>query len=237
MILARGQDIELKASYPKSPADVYSTIRRLREREKRRPLTQPERVALGLAYYGAGQHLLFRAAMEKAIAEDPGDPAPHFYLGRHYGSDVQDFARSALHFRAALERKPSPDHQAYLGHALEMQGDREAALSLYRDAAAADSCHPVAAAGLARLGAARLDRLLACPSPHPVLLRELAKMLAAANRHAEAARCLEEVLAAEPSNAAAAYQLHRAWRAAGDAAKAGAALERYREISAVYGGQ
>lgn len=228
-ILLRAEGIDLKAS--------YDTIRRLRAIEKQGRLTQADRKALGLAYYAAGQHLLFRRAMESAIANDTRDPDPHFYLGRHYGSDVQNFAEAATHFRAVLERKPSPDSLAYLGHALEMQGNRDAAVPLYRDAVRLEPCHPVAAAGLARLGMASIGDLTKCASPHPVLLRELAKLFTASARHAEAALCLEKALAAEPSSAALAYQLHRAWRAAGDSEKSEAALARFRQISAVYGGQ
>jgi tetratricopeptide (TPR) repeat protein len=234
-ILGWGQHIGLNESYPKNPADAYTTIRRLRSAEKQGRLPPAERKSLGLAYYAAGQHLLFRRAMLDAIAADPGDPDPHFFLGRHYGSDVQDFGLAASYFRAAVERKASPDAMAYLGHALEMQGERERALSLYRRVS--DPCHAVAAAGLARLGAASIDDLSRCKTPHPVLARELAKMLSAQGRHAEAARRLEEALAREPTSASLVYQLYRAYRAAGDAANAANALALYRSLAAIYGGQ
>ena len=46
--------------------------------------------ALGVAYYLAGQHILFREQMSEAIRRDPGDFGPYYYLGRHYDSDVDN---------------------------------------------------------------------------------------------------------------------------------------------------
>lgn len=215
----------------------YAEIRRLRSIEKQGRLTQADRKKLGLAYHAAGQHLLFRRVMLDAIAADGRDAEPHFYLGRHYASDVSDFAQARGYFRAAAERKPTPEYQAYLAHSLEMLGEKDEALGLYRKAAAGDACDTVALAGLARLGAITPEKIETCKPEHPVVLRELAKLLSARGRHAEAARHLERVLAIEPASASNAYQLHRAYKAAGNESKAAAALAEFRRLSSIYGGQ
>lgn len=215
----------------------YAEIRRLRAIEKQGRLTQADRKRLGLAYHAAGQHLLFRRVMLDAIAADARDAEPHFYLGRHYASDVSDFAQARGYFRAAAERKPLPEYQAYLAHSLEMLGDKDEALGLYRKAAAGNPCETVALAGLARLGAITPGKIAACKPAHPVVLRELAKLLSAQGRHAEAASYFERVLAIEPASASNAYQLHRAYKAAGNESKANAALAEFKRLSSIYGGQ
>lgn len=214
----------------------YAGIRRLRALDRQGRLTSAGRLELGLAYYTAGQHLLFRRMMDEVIAADPAGASAYFFLGRHYASDVSDYAKASQYFRAAVERRVTAEHQSYLAHSIEMLGDKEQALALYRKAAALDRCDTVALAGLARLNAIDTARIEACKPSHPVVLRELAKMLSARGRHAEAARYLERVLAQEPA-ASNAYQLHRAWRAAGDEAKARISLEEFRRLSAIYGGQ
>lgn len=215
----------------------YAEIRRLRAVEKQGRLTQADRKKLGLAYHAAGQHLLFRRVMLDAIAADAPDAEPHFYLGRHYASDVSNFAQARGYFRTAVDRKPLPEYQAYLAHALEMLGEKDEALALYRKAAAANACDAVALAGLARLGAIAPGKIAACKPGHPVVLRELAKLLSAQGRHAEAATYLERVLVIEPASASNAYQLHRAYKAAGNDSKANRALDEFKRLSSIYGGQ
>ncbi len=215
----------------------YSEIRRLRGIEKQGRLGQSDRKRLGLAYHAAGQHLLFRKVMLDAIAADPADAEPHFYLGRHYVSDVSDFATALVHFRAAVERRPAAEYRAYLAYSLEMLGEKEQALALYRKSEASEPCGTLTLAGLARLQAITPEKIAGCRPDHPVVLRELAKLLSARGRHAEAAAFLERVLAQEPSSASNAYQLHRAYKAAGNEPKARAALAEFKRLSSIYGGQ
>jgi uncharacterized protein HemY len=175
--------------------------------------------------------------MEQAIERDPGDPEPRFYLGRHYASDVSDYGKAAEYFRAAVDRRAEAEPMAYLGHSLEMLGQREQALDWYGKAALRNGCETVSLAGRLRLGAIGADRAAACKPEHPVVLRELAKALSGQGRHAEAAKYLEQVLSKEPASASAAYQLHRAYRASGDRVKADRALAEFKRLSAIYGGQ
>jgi len=235
------QDIELRTSYPKDRSSVYAAIRRLRAAEKKNPSSVSTKKELGVAYYLAGQHLLFRQKMEEAIALDPGDHLPHYLLGRHFDSALQDFNTAETHFRAALKRRPQHALSlAHLGHVLEMQGRHDEAVTAYRQATAIVPCLPFAVAGLARLKAASVDHMqktLLCGGDDAMLLRALARALSDAGSHAEAARSLQRALALDPSNSALAYQLHRAWAAAGDPVKAAAALETYRKLHGIYGGK
>lgn len=222
------QSIELPAS--------YRAVRVARARFAKDP-SPASRKALGIAYYAAGQHLLFREAMEAVIAADPKDFQPHYLLGRHYDSDVEDFGRAAAFFRAAIERNPNygPSH-AYLGHALELSGDASAAGS-YERAIQFNACEPAALAGLARLNRASIAQLERCPLKDGMLLQALARLLTAAGRNSEAASRLASALAQDPNNAPLAYQLHRAYGAAGETAKAAEALANYKRIHAIYGGR
>ncbi|MBM3738234.1 MAG: hypothetical protein FJW39_20830 [Acidobacteria bacterium] len=225
-VVCLAQDMGLQAS--------YTAIRKLRAAGA--PSTANDTKALAVAYYAAGQHLLFRMLMNRAMQLDPADPEPHYLLGRHYASDVQDHTKAADYYRAALALKPDPVVSAHLGNAIELTGDSTSALRYYREAMRA-GCQPLAAAGLARLGAVKLDVLDRCGGAHPMLLRERAKLRSTAGRHLEAARDLEQVVRQEPASTAAVYQLYRAYLAAGEKAKAAASLEHYRKLQAVYGGQ
>src|SRR5262245_48715169 len=167
------QDIELHASYPQ--------IRQLRAAEKKDPSSLSTKKALGIAYYRAGQHVLFRQKMEEVIAADPSDYLPHYLLGRHFDADLQDFERAEAYFRAAQKLRPQDAlSRAHLGHTLEMRGMNADAVAAYSQATALSPCLPFAVAGLGRLGAATVEvmrKTLACAGDDVILLRALAKSL------------------------------------------------------------
>lgn len=223
------QNIELPAS--------YRAVRLARAKE-RGDSSAASKKAVGIAYYAAGQHLLFRQKMEEAIAADPTDFEPHYLLGRHYDSDVEDFVRAASLFNAALARNPdhAPSH-AFLGHSLELSGDAAGASEAYDRAIGLSSCEAAALAGLARLNRAGIGQLQRCAGNDPFLLQALARLLSAAGRHSDAAVHLSRALSVDPTNAPLAYQLHRAWLAAGNQTKAADALTAYRRIHGIYGGR
>lgn len=230
IVLAAQQGIE--SSLPPS----YRAVRAAREAERRAPAAGAKK-RLGLAYYAAGQHLLFREKMAEVIALDTTDFEPHYLLGRHYDSDVEDFEKAAAHFRAALERNPrhAPSH-AFLGHSLESSA-REGAREAYRRAIELNACEPAALAGLARMGGATSQQLVRCAGNDAFLLEAAAKMLSTEGKHAGAAALLARALAVDRTNAPLAYQLHRAWRAAADEAKAREALAVYERLNRIYGGR
>ena len=231
----RAQDFILE-----STADPKQQIRQLR-RQEATDSSAAMQIALGVAYYRAGQHILFRRKMQHAMARDPDAFAPHYLLGRHYDSDVEDFPRAIGHFRDAIRRSPKHAHShAFLGHALEMSDSREEAAAAYRRAIELDRCESTAMAGLGRLelaNAGEMIRTLRCGIDDPAILRVLAKRLVSDNRPREAVPYLERAMAADPRNPALAYQLHRLWRALGDEAQSTAAMENYRRLRAIYGGQ
>ncbi len=199
--------------------------------------TAAAKKALGLAYYAAGQHLLFRLKMNEAIAADSKDYEPHYLMGRHYDSDVEDFEKAAAHFRAAIERNANhaPSH-AFLGHAIESAGGAGARES-YQRALALHGCEAAALAGLARLGGVTADRITRCAGTDAFLLQAAAKLLSGEGKHSESALLLERAIQTDRTNASLAYQLHRAWRAAGDETKAREALTLYDRLNRIYGGR
>src|SRR6266851_8231693 len=104
--------------------------------------------ALGVAYYLARQHLLFRDQMKEAIRKDPSDFGPYYYLGRHYDSDLDDAEQAARWFREALNRNPNYARaRSHLGNCLERLGRTEEAEVAYRESASL----PLSQLGLARL--------------------------------------------------------------------------------------
>ena len=95
--------------------DAHRAIRSLRKAD------DPK--ALGVAYYLAGQHILFREQMAEAIRRDPADFGPYYYLGRHYDSDVDNADEAVRWFRLALERNEGyAAARSYLGNCLERLG-------------------------------------------------------------------------------------------------------------------
>jgi tetratricopeptide (TPR) repeat protein len=95
--------------------DAHKAIRSLRKADNPK--------ALGVAYYLAGQHLLFRDKMLEAIRRDPTDFGPYYYLGRHYDSDVDNAAEAVRWLRLSLQRKGDyAVAHSYLGNCLERLG-------------------------------------------------------------------------------------------------------------------
>ena len=95
-------------------------------------------------------------------------------------------------------------------------------------------------AGLGRLELAtseQMIRTLACGFDDPALLRALARRLVADNRPKDAVAYLERAIKADPRNPALAYQLYRVCQSLGDQTNATAAMDTYRRLRAIYGGQ
>ncbi len=114
--------------------------------------------ALGVAYYLAGQHILFREQMAEAIRRDPTDFGPYYYLGRHYDSDVDNAEEAARWLRLALERNEGfATARSHLGNCLERLGRTSEAEAEYK----ASSGVAQSQVGLARLRLAAGDARLA----------------------------------------------------------------------------
>ncbi len=203
---------------------------------------------LAVSYYGLRQHRLFLAAMEAAQRKHPADWAPYYYLGRYYDSDQQDFAQAEQYFRKALER--NPDHfraVSYLGYCLESTGRKPAAAEQYRRAIAlverarARFSHPYQRLALVLLAedpaaALPLARKAVEQSPDEVASHKaLAQVEAELGHWPAAIQAWESAAERDSTDASVRYRLYRAHLAAGDRAKAGAALADYQRIAALYG--
>lgn len=218
--------------------EAHANIRRLRAIEKAgTALTLQQRIELAMSYHAAGQHLLFRSVLEECRAQHPEEAEVHFLLARHYGSDVQDWDKAVRYFRAALALRRDARTLAYLANALETAGQPTDALPFYKEAIRLSPCQALALTGLARLREVTVDAILACRPGDPNLLTETAKLLTAAGRLADATAALEQAAIASPHDPAIPYRLYRLYQDAGRAGKAKTALERYRELRAIYGNQ
>ncbi len=197
--------------------------------------------ALGVAYYLARQYILFRDQMYQAIGKDPDDFAPYYYLGRYYDSDLDDAEQAARWFRDALARNPKYERaRSHLGNCLERLGRKEEAEAAYK----ASASQPLSQLGLARLtlAAGDLDSALAfvekavAGDPRdPAALKIAAQVYVALDRPRDAVRALESAAGLAPRDASTQYQIYRAWKSLGDAAKAAAALREFERLRAVYG--
>jgi tetratricopeptide (TPR) repeat protein len=197
--------------------------------------------ALGVAYYLARQHLLFRQQMEKAIRLDSSDFGPYYYLGRHYDSDVDNPEEAARWFRQALER--NPDHtrsRAYLGSCLERLGRTSEAEAAYLASAGTAESQ----LGLARLRLAsgevtsalqHVQKAIALDSRSAKAQKLAARIYLSLDRPIEAAGALESAAHLAPQDAAIHYQLYRIWQTLHQQTKAAAALKKFERIRAIYG--
>jgi len=214
--------------------ETYKAIRELRSVEIQ-GATPATLKSLGIAYYAAGQHVLFRRKMFEAIDANPLDYAPHYYLGRHYFDDVQDYAKAAEYFRKAIQRNPNYARSYYfLGHSLERAGQPAESQLHFEKALQLDSCNAPAHAALARLGhnpELSIQRAMACDPNDPNIHRDAARI-----QPESAIRHLTRAVELDPLDAPTLYRLHRALAAAGRSAEASRVLDRYREMQAVYGG-
>jgi Flp pilus assembly protein TadD len=155
-------------------------------------------------------------------------------LGRHYGSDAQNWPQAILSFRSAVALHRDSRTLAYLANALEAGGAASEARPLYLEAVRLAPCQAVALAGLARLGAADLEAVRKCKPRDPVLLGEAATLLISHGRTAEAVRALEQVRILATRDAALAYRLYRAYLRLGNLVAANEALRVHRVLRDVY---
>ncbi len=197
--------------------------------------------ALGVAYYLAGQHLLFREQMAAAIRIAPDDFGAYYYLGRHYDSDVGDSEAAAKWFRLALERNGGYARaRFYLGNCLERLGEEaEAEIEYLASLSVAQSLVGLArlrlGAGDARAASGFVQKAMEM-DPRDVSAPKLAaRIFSALDKPRDALRALETAASLAPRNTAIRYQLWRAYRAAQEPLKAAAALSEFERLRAIYG--
>lgn len=230
--------------------DTAGAIRDLRRAEREGLAAETAKLE-GLAYYAARQYKLFLRKMDEAMRAEPGDAAPHYYLGRHYESDLKDFGRAAEAFRQALARDAVhlPSHY-HMGYCAEMRGQWDEAAAAYR--AAADLAGKVNSGyGFPWQGLARVELQLGRPDSALPLAKKaallgprdaeaqrvLARVCATLGRRDEAIAAWEQVAQLDTTDPAPQYQLFQLYQKAGDEGKSKAALERFRRLQQLYGRQ
>jgi anaphase-promoting complex subunit 3 len=197
--------------------------------------------ALGLAYYAAGQHILFRQKMDEAIRRDAADFAPYYYLGRHYDSDVDNADEAIRWLRLALERNPTYSlARSHLGNCLERLGKTAEAEAAYN----ASLNVPLSLIGLARLRLAADDtasalvfvqKAIALDARDVMALKLAARIYGMLDRPQEAVQALESAALQAPRDASIPYQLARFYKSIGDAAKSANALREFERLRTIYG--
>lgn len=215
--------------------DSTSAIRALRT------IDQPK--ILGVAYYLAHQHLLFRDQMKRAIEKDPADFGSYYYLGRHYDSDVDDLEEAMRLYRLALEKNPQfSSIRAYLGNCLERRGRLQEAEAEYL----ASPNVALSMIGLARLrlstdnlSAAQefIDRAIALDTRDASALKLQSRIYVRVGRLHEAAQALEHAIALDSRDASLRYQLGYTYRLLGESTRAAAAFHEYEHLQKIYGSQ
>lgn len=197
--------------------------------------------ALGVAYYLARQHVLFREQMAEAIRLSPEDFGAYYYLGRHYDSDIDNAEEAAKWFRLALERNRDFGlARSYLGGCLERLGQVAAAEIEY----SASKSVPQSLIGLARLhlgsgdapAALRLIQKAMEMDPRDAGAAKLAaRIYRSLDRPEDVIQALQTASKLAPHDASIRYQLWRAYQAAGEIEKGEAALREFKQLQAVYG--
>ena len=197
--------------------------------------------ALGVAYYLAGQHILFREQMAEAIRRDPTDFGPYYYLGRHYDSDVDNAEEAARWLRLALERNEGfATARSHLGNCLERLGRTSEAEAAYNASpGVAQSQVGLArlrlAAGDARLALTFIRKAIEVDSRDVSALKLAARIYGTLDRPHEAVGALESAAVLAPRDASIRYQMARAYQSVGDTARSSAALREFERLRAIYG--
>lgn len=251
---ARGLAVRQPGSFDAHLWGGYFAVRQGRFLDAVRELRRAEAVdaratvlvLVAVAYHGAHQDKLFVQKMRDAIAKDASLFAPRYYLGRYYDSDAAQFSLAAEHFRKAIERNPRHVRSHYyLGHSYEMEQMAGEAEVCYRRALALDGEASLPNQGLARLRLAAgkpgealpFARAAARSGESDAAARKLlAQVYSELGRQAEAMAEWKAAAALDPADAAPLYRLYRYYLSNGQAAEARAALDKYRQVAARYGG-
>ena len=200
-----------------------------------------EAKALGVAYYAAGQYLLFRGQMAEAIRRNPNDFGPYYYLGRHYDTDLDNPEEAVRWLQKALERNPAYlQARSFLGSSLERLGRTAEAEKAYHSS----ETLPRSQIGLARLRLLAGDSASALDLTEKALLTNpgdltgqklAARIYAERDRPRDALRALELAANLAPREASIQYRIYRLCQSLGEPANAADALRQFERLRAIYG--
>ena len=231
--------------------EFYSAVRNLRAAEKREPPHNSVAKNLAIAYYLLDQQHLFEIKMKAAIALDPGDFAPHYYLGRYYLSSTSfEVSVAAESFSRALEKKPDDAAATcFLGIALEALGQfdhaRERFMRVVEGAGTQGLIAGLAYQGLSRLAlagdaGAALDfarKAIAADSKSAEAQLQLAKSAAATGDRNQQLAALHAAASLARNEARPQYQLVLLYRQMGDEAAARSAVASYQRSVSCFGNE
>ena len=195
--------------------------------------------------------MLFRSKMKEAIALDPDDFAPHYYLGRYYLSSPRfEVSVAAESFSRALEKKTDDAASTcFLGIALEALGQFDRARTQFMHAAERAGTQGLIAGlayqGLSRLALAEdaraaLDfarKAIAADPKSAEAHLQLAKSAAAAGDRDQQLAALHTAAALARNEARPQYQLIQIYRQMGDEAGARSAVAGYQRTVSCFGNE
>jgi len=231
--------------------EFYPAVRNLRAAEKLEPPHNAVAKNLAIAYYLLDQQELFEIKMKEAIALDPDDFAPHYYLGRYYLSSIHSEASTAAEsFSRALAKRPGDvASSCFLGIALEAMGQfdhaREQFMRAVQGAGTQGLIASLAYQGFSRLALAEdaqtaLDfarkAIAADPKSAEAQMRLAKSAGAAGDRHLQLA-ALHSAAALARNEARPQYQLIQIYRQMGDEAAARSAVAGYQRSISCFGNE
>jgi len=231
--------------------EFYPAVRNLRAAEKLEPPHNAVAKNLAIAYYLLDQQHLFEIKMKEAIALDPSDFAPHYYLGRYYLSSTSfEVSVAAESFSIALEKKPDDAAATcFLGIALEALGQfdhaRERFMRAVERAGTQGLISGLAYQGLSRLAlagdaGAALDfarKAIAADSKSAEAQLQLAKSAAATGDRNQQLAALHAAASLARNEARPQYQLVLLYRQMGDEAAARSAVAGYQRSVSCFGNE
>jgi tetratricopeptide (TPR) repeat protein len=203
---------------------------------------------LSLSYYTIHQFHLFVTKMNEAIAKQPDDYLPYYYLGRYYLDEVTDYDKASQYFLDAIERNPGHFRSHYyLGYCHELrrevvEAERQYQISIYLSRAAdAGFASPYQGMARLRLLQDRAADALAFATKAVELAPKdatshqvLAKTYTILGLRAQAIGEWQSTANLDPTFAVPYYQLYRIYLAIGNQEKANSALERFKTLSSIY---
>jgi Flp pilus assembly protein TadD len=229
--------------------EFYSAVRNLRAAEKLEPMHNAVAKNLAIAYYLLDQQQLFEIKMKEAIALDPDDFAPHYYLGRYYLSSSHFEASIAVEsFSRALAKRPGDAASScFLGIALEGMGQfdraREQFVRAVEQAGTQGLIAGLAYQGFSRLALAEdaqtaLDfarKAIAADPKSAEAQLQLAKSAAAVGDKNLQLTAVHSAAALARNEARPQYQLIQLYRQLGDEAAARSATADYQRSVSCFG--